>query len=67
MIYEIQHSNANTSNDKNNNNNDYLDLKRHLNISLNGLLKWYLNIDNFVKDEVRILMQKDVYYWFKVI
>jgi len=43
------------------------DLKKHSNISLNGLLKWYLNIDNFVKDEVRPLMQNNIYFWMKVI
>lgn len=43
-----------------------VDSKKHNNISLNGLIKWYLDIDNVVKDEVRPLMQKDAFFWIKV-
>ena len=57
---------------KTNENKDKLDKqelsdpKKHNNISLNGLIKWYLNIDNKVKDELRPLMQKDIHFWYKV-
>lgn len=43
------------------------DERKHNNIALNGLLKFYLDVDNYVKDEVRVLMQKDKYFWLKVL
>jgi hypothetical protein len=57
MIYE--HS-SDKKFDKN------IEKKKHSNISLNGLLKWYLDIDNKIKEDVRLLMQKDIYFWLKV-
>ncbi len=47
-------------------NPEYFDPRKHPNISLNDLLKWYLNIDNSIKDEIRPLMQSDNYFWLKV-
>jgi hypothetical protein len=62
MIYE----NENGKDSQKMSDQNIFDMRRHTNISLNGLLKTYLNIDNTIKDEIRTLMQKDVYIWYKV-
>jgi len=45
---------------------DFSNPSKHSNISLNGLIKYYLGIDNPVKDELQLKMQKDIYFWLKV-
>ncbi len=76
MVYEHQKAqwSKKEGNEKNNEKGkgklhfkaDLIDPKRHTSISLNDLIKWYLNINNVVKGEVRPLMQKDIYFWLKV-
>jgi len=65
LIYEHQ---VKTKNEKEliSDNNDSKK-QANINISLNGLLKYYLNIDNVIKDEIGLLMENDIYFWLKVI
>lgn len=67
MIYEIQSGQKGQGLDQIDSRYNNQDLKKNTNISLNGLLKWYLNVDNAIKEEVRLLMRGDIYFWLKVI
>ena len=67
MIYEIQSGQKDQGQISSDSRYSSQEMKKHTNISLNGLLKWYLNVDNAIKEEVRLLMRGDIYFWLKVI